>query len=132
MSLTYRKAKRTLAYQEGKPTVYKATQLVFPQVTSDELIQECSNSCGVNPSQTRAVVTALIDRMVHYMTIGHGIKLESFGSFKPVFHAKCVKTSEEATADTITLKKIQFRPGKKFVTMLDDLEVKSASETLND
>lgn len=85
----------------------------------------------MNTSQTRAVMDALINRMVHYMEIGHGVKLGNFGSFKPTFNVKCVKTSEEATAETIKQKKIQFRPGKSFRNMLNDLEIRSASDSLN-
>ena len=34
--------------------------------------------------------------------------------------------------DMVTIKKIQFRPGKAFRTMLNDLEVQSASKTLDE
>ena len=131
MALTYRKAKKVLGFQEGKPTVYKICQLIYTQMKFDQLVNECSIACGVNASQTRAVIDALINRMVAFMQVGHSIRLGDFGSFKPVFNAKCVKTAEEATADTVTIKKIQFRPGKAFRTMLNDLEVQSASKTLD-
>jgi len=127
-----RKAKAVLAYQEGKPTVYKLSQVIFPQVSYDDLVEEISNSCGVNPNQTLSVVTALLNRLIHYMEIGHGVRLGSFGSFIPKIRVKCVKTEEEATVETVQQKVIRFVPGKDFKEMLANMRVESASESLND
>lgn len=132
MGLTFRKVKKTLSFKDDQPEVYKIAQLVYPVVTFEQLVYECSNSCGVNSAQSRAVIDALINRMVHYMEIGHGVKLGDFGSFKPTFNSKCVQDAESATAQTVTQKKIQFRPGKRFRDMLSELEIQSASESLNE
>lgn len=132
MSIQYRKAKIKLNYLEEKPEVYKLRQLTFPQVTPDQLISEISQSQGINTSQTKAVIDALLNRMIHYMSIGHGVNLGSgFGSFKPVFTSKAAKTLEECDETTIRKKKINFYPGKAFKDMLSDLTVTSASETLD-
>jgi len=131
MGLQYRKGKMTLNYKEEKPEVYKLKQLTFPQVTFEQLVEECSVACGVNAAQTKAVLDALVNRMVLLMGIGHGVSLGRFGSFKPMFRSKTAKTLEEATADTISLKKVQFYPGKAFKQMLEDMSVTSASEDLD-
>lgn len=91
------------------------------------MVGEISNSCGVNASQTKAVVTALVDRLIHYMEIGHGVKLDGFGSFKPSFRAKTAKTSEEATAETVTRKIIRFYPAKAFKDMLEGMSIENAN-----
>ena len=83
MALQYRKAKITLNYRETKPEVFKAMQLTYPKVTYEQLVEEIAQSRGVNTNSTRAVVDALLNRLVHYMEIGHGVSLGSFGSFKP-------------------------------------------------
>lgn len=132
MALQFRKTKLTLNFLEDKPEVYKIQQVNLPQITSDELIHECSNSCGVNPSQTKAVVTALVDRLIHYMSIGHGVKLDDFGSWKPSFRAKTAKNIEDATAKTVTRKIIRFYPGKAFKQMISDMPIESAAEALDD
>lgn len=131
MGLQYRKAKMTLTFREEKPEVYKLRQLTYPQVRFAQLVNECSNSCGVNPSQTKAVIDALVNRLVHYMEIGHGVKMGDFGSFKPVFTSKTVRSLKEATLDTVKVKKVVFFPGKAFKDMIDALELESASDTLN-
>ena len=131
MGIQYRKAKMKLSFLEEKPEVFKLRQLTFPQVTFAQLVKECSDSCGVNTAQTKAVLDALINRLVHYMEIGHGVRMGDFGSFKPVFTSKAAKTLEECDETTIRQKKVTFYPGKAFKDMLDSLEVENASDTLN-
>ena len=131
MGLQYRKTKRKLGFLDEKPEVYKIQQLTYPMVTFAQLVSECSNSCGVNTAQTKAVIDALVNRMVHYMEIGHGVKMGDFGSFKPVFTSKVAQTLEEATVDTVKQKKLQFFPGKAFRNMLGELSITAASTALD-
>lgn len=132
MGIQYRKRKITLDYLDDKPTRYKVSQLTYPMVSFAKLVNECSEACGVNKSQTKAVIDALISRIVMYMDLGHGVKVGDFGSFKPVINVKSVKAYEDANADTVRQKKIQFYPGKAFRDMLSELSVQSASEALDD
>ena len=115
-----------LTFREEKPEVFKLKQLTYPAVTFAQLVNECSNSCGVNTAQTKAVIDALVNRLVHYMEIGHGVKMGDFGSFKPTFNAKTARSLKEATLDTVTVKKIQFYPGKAFKQMLSDMTMTEA------
>ena len=131
MGIQYRKAKMKLGFLEEKPEVFKLRQLTFPQVTFAQLVKECSDSCGINTAQTKAVLDALINRLVHYMEIGHGVRMGDFGSFKPIFTSKAAKTLEECNEKTIRQKKIIFYPGKAFREMLSELSVTSASEELD-
>lgn len=131
MGLQYRKTKVTLNFKEDKPERYKIRQLTYPAVTFEELVSECATACGVNAAQTKAVIDALVNRLVHYMEIGHGVQMGQFGSFKPTFTSKTAKTYDEADASTVKRKKVQFYPGKMFKQMLGDLSISSASEGLN-
>lgn len=131
MGVQFRKSKITLNYLDEKPTRYKIQQLTFPQVTYEQLVEEVSQSRGVNTNQTRAVVDALLNRLIHYMEIGHGVSLGTFGSFKPTFTVKAVKTYDDANENTLKVKKIRFYPGGKFTSMLRNLSVTSAGEALD-
>ncbi|MBQ9665233.1 MAG: HU family DNA-binding protein [Bacteroidaceae bacterium] len=130
MGLQYRKGKVKLNYLDEKPEVYKAMQLTYPQVTYEQLVEEIAQSRGVNTNMTRAVVDALLNRLVHYMEIGHGVSLGTFGSFKPVFTSKVAQTLEEVDG-SIRKKKVRFYPGGKFAQMLKGLSVTAASEALD-
>ena len=133
MGLQYRKDKVKLGIMEGKPTVWKARQLTYPQVSYEQLVEEIAQSRGVNSNSTRAVVDALLNRLVHYMEIGHGVSLGTFGSFKPVFNSKVALTADEVeeTVDTCK-KKVRFYPEGQFSKMLKSMSVTAASEALND
>lgn len=131
MGLQYRKSKITLNFLKEKPNRYKIQQLTYPAVTFQQLVNECSKSCGVNPAQTKAVIDALVDRLVHYMEIGHGVQMGNFGSFKPTFTVKSVKEYDNADATTVKAKRVTFYPGKSFKSMLGDLAITQASEYLN-
>ena len=122
MGIMVRKAKMKLTYREGKPEVHKLRQLTYPQVSYEQL---CSmiQIVGVNKAQTKAVIDALLTSLVHYMEIGHGVSLGSFGSFKPTFNSKTAHTLEETTLDTVKVKKIQFYPGGAFKEMLSNLSI---------
>ena len=132
MGLQYRKSKIKLNYLENKPLRYKIQQLTYPAVSFQQLVNECSKSCGVNPAQSKAVIDALADRLIHYMEIGHGVKVGTFGSFKPTFTVKTVKAYDDANASTIRTKRITFFPGGAFKDMLNTLEVSQASDYLNE
>ena len=136
MGMQYRKSKMVLNYRESKPEVWKAKQITFPTVSYEQLVEEIAQSRGVNTNSTRAVVDALLNRLVHYMEIGHGVSLGSFGSFKPTFVSKVAQSAEDIP-DTLVpdgtktrasrfKKKVRFFPGGKFAKMLKSLSLTEA------
>lgn len=132
MAILIRKTKKTLHFLEDKPTVYKAEQVSYPTVTSTMLIDEISQSRGVNEDQTKAVISALVNRIIHYNSVGLGVTVEGFGTFKPGIRAKCAKKIEDADASSVRQKVIHFFPHQKFTNMLNGLSIVAAGETLND
>lgn len=123
MALLYEKREITLNFKQDKPTVYRIAPAKQQQVTFDKLLDEVSNSCGVNRAQVKAAVEALIDRMTLFMDYGMSVKLGDFGSFKPTFNAKAQQTTDDLGADNVRRKKIVFYPGKRFKNMLEKLSV---------
>ena len=73
MSIMARKRKVTLTYRDEKPEVYKLSQLTYPAVTYEQLLGMIQ-IVGVNQAQTRAVVSALLTSLVHYMELGHACR----------------------------------------------------------
>lgn len=127
MALTYVKKEMTLSFRDDKPKVYKIAQQTVPAVTFQQLVTEVAASCGVNATMTKAVVEGLIDRLCHFMELGHGVQVGEFGSFKPVFNSKTKKTKDELSTENITAKKVRFYPGKRFRDMMEDLSVVNQS-----
>lgn len=134
MSIVYRKVKKVLNFMEEKSEVYKLHQLTFPQVKFEELVDECSEACGVNRAQTKVVADAMLNRIIMYMKLGHGVRFGDFGTFKPTFTSKTTKTLNELneeTANTIKRKKVMFFPGGAFRTLMDNMSVVGGSEDLD-
>ncbi|MBR3759023.1 MAG: HU family DNA-binding protein, partial [Bacteroidaceae bacterium] len=82
-------------------------------------------SCGVHRTQTKAVVEALIDRLVHYMDLGMPVRLEEFGTFKPAIQTKVKETAEEVDASNVVRRVVRFYPGKRMKEMLEDLSIQT-------
>ena len=128
MGLTYKKSSRTLNFKEDKPTVQVLKPVRYPTITAEDLAEEIAQTQGVPKTMVLAVIEALINRLIHYMKIGHGVRMGDFGIFKPSFSAKSAETAEELDASLITRKKILFSPGKAFRTMLKNVSVQSVDE----
>lgn len=129
MAFSYIKVETTLNFKKDKPTVYKIAQQTIPPVTFDQMVKDISEACGVNTTMSRAVVEGLINRLCHFMELGHAVKMGDFGTFKPVFTVKTQKSKEELGTDNVTSKKIRFYPGKRFKDMLKRTSLVSMNGT---
>lgn len=123
MPITYSKVKTVLGFKEGKPTVYKITQQTIPAVTFSKLVDEVAQSCAVNPAMSKAVVEAMINRMCHYMELGHMVQMGEFGSFKPTFTTKTQASADKLSAKNVKARKIRFYPGQRFKDMLSNISI---------
>lgn len=123
MAMIVEKRAIKLGYKEDKPTVYKMAAVRQQKVTYDKLLDEVSNSCGVNRSQSKAVVEALIDRMTMFMDYGMGVQMGDFGTFKPAVQSKAKESEEELSTSDVKRLKIRFYPGKRFKNMLAQMSV---------
>ena len=103
MAIIVEKRAIKLGYKDDKPTMYKMAAVRQQKVTYEKLLDEVSNSCGVNRSQSKAVIEALIDRMTMFMDYGMGVQLGDFGTFQPGIMSKAKKTEEEVWYPTSCL-----------------------------
>lgn len=123
MALVFQKVERVLHFKEEKPTVYKIAQQTIPAVTFDQLISEVASSCSVNATMTKAVTEGIINRLIHYMELGHAVRFGEFGTFKPVFTSKTQKSLGELSLQDVKQVKIRFYPGKRFLQMLNNMSI---------
>ena len=125
MALIYEVKKTTLNFKKEKPVVYKVAAVRQQTVKYDALVKEVASSCGVHRTQTKAVVEALIDRLVHYMDLGMPVRLEEFGTFKPAIQTKVKETVEEVDASNVVRRVVRFYPGKRMKEMLEELSIQT-------
>ena len=127
MGLKFQKVETKLHFKEEKPTVYKIQQVSQDPVDYDRLLDEVSNSCGMNRAMVAGSVEGLIDRLCHYIDLGLPVQLGGFGTFKPVFTSKTKKTADELGSDNVTNIKFRFYPGKKLRKTVKNLSVTEMS-----
>lgn len=127
MGLKYQKVETTLHFKKEKPKVFKIQQVAQDPVDYDRLLDEVSNSCGMNRAMVAGSVEGLIDRLCHYVDLGLPVQLGGFGTFKPVFTSKTQKTADELGTDNITNVKFRFYPGKKLRKTVKGLSVSEIS-----
>lgn len=132
MALIYEVKKTTLNFKKEKPTVYKVAAVRQQTVGFDALVKEVGNSCGVHRTQTKAVVEALIDRLIHYMDLGLPVNVGELGSFKPTVRTKVKETAEEVNADNVVSRVVRFYPGKRLKEMLEDLSIQTFGNDLKE
>lgn len=132
MAMIIEKRAIKLGYKEGKPTVYKMAPTRQQNVSYEKLLDEVSNSCGVNRSQSKAVIEALIDRMTMFMDYGMGVQLGDFGTFKPSLQSKCKESEDELSSADVKRLKIRYYPGKRFKNMLAQMSVTTFSDDDDD
>lgn len=123
MGLKYQKVETTLHFKKEKPKVFKIQQVAQDPVDYDRLLDEVSNSCGMNRAMVAGSVEGLIDRLCHYIDLGLPVQLGGFGTFKPVFTSKTQKTAEELGTDNVTNVKFRFYPGKKLRKTVKGLSI---------
>ena len=132
MAMIVEKRAIKLSYKKEKPIVYTMAAVRQQSVSYEKLLDEVSNSCGVNRAQSKAVIEALIDRMTMFMDYGMGVKLGDFGTFKPTLQCKAKETEDELTSNDVKRLKIRYYPGKRFKNMLAQMSVTSFDDDDDD
>lgn len=112
--LIVRKAKKKIVRPDGMHDAWIYQSPALPVVEFDKIVQDCSESCGENPSKTVGVVTALINRISNLLSIGRAVEIEGIGTLKPVINSKAADTAEGLGDPTTAIKgiKIRFYPHK--------------------
>lgn len=123
MAISYKKVEMVLNFRKDKTKVYKIAQQTLPAVTSNQLIEEVANSCSVNKTMSRAVIEAMINRLCHYMELGHAVQVGEFGTFKPTITVKTQKDAKDLSVKDVKRKKIRFYPGKRFKELMSSMSV---------
>ena len=110
--IVVRKARKKIVRPDGQHDAWIYQSPALPIITFKELVKECAESCGENPSKTMGVVTALMDRVSHYLKIGRTVQIDGIGTLKPVINSASAETSEALgePADSIKGVKVRFYP----------------------
>lgn len=107
-----RKAKKKIVRPDGmhEAWVYQSTGTT--PITFKQVVQECAASCGEPSNKTLGVVTALVDRIAHYLELGRQVQIDGIGTLKPVINSASAATADELGQPTESIKgvKVRFYP----------------------
>lgn len=116
-----RRSAVTLSYREGKPTVYKLRQLIFPGIKHKQLVKYISNSAHIPESTVEAAIAGIIEAIVYFVVNGHRVVFPRFGGFYMGVKAKTANTAEECTiSDTLTACRLLFAPVSELRELIMD------------
>lgn len=123
MALLYQKVEMKLNFSKEKPTVYKIAQQTIPPVTFKQLVSDVAESCGVNATMTKAVIEGLINRIGHFIELGHAVQMGEFGTLKPTFTSKTQKDAEDLSLKDVRSIKLRYYPGQRFKDILKSMGI---------
>lgn len=132
MPLGYKVQKKTFGFDKTKTEKYVATAQRNHTVSYEDILQEVAKQSRLSGGEVYSAIEALINVSITFMKQGHGVKLGDFGIFKPTFSAQSQETAENATAESITRKRILFQPGKKLKEFIGGLSVVSYDDSETD
>jgi predicted histone-like DNA-binding protein len=94
------------------------------------IAKRISDKSTLNEIDVKAVLEGFIQVIPEILADGYTVDLEEFGNF----HITCTSTASD-TAETVTASNIekvnaQFRPGKLFQNVLDNIEFKKEAAVL--
>lgn len=89
----------------------------------DEIADRIQARSSMTKGDAYGVLLQTSDIIFEELMEGNPVEIEGIGTLYPVFNAKAVNTLEEVTADTITRRKIAFRPTKKLREKFQSIKV---------
>lgn len=107
-ALNLRKREQTLGFLEEKPTVYGLQIIRGNVIGHNEIVQYAAKACNAPTNDVDTALNALLDAITYFTANGHGVQVDGLGTFKMVANAKCAKTLEECTTETLRKTKVRF------------------------
>lgn len=120
MALDVEIKKMTLNFTKDKTVKYVATANRGNVVSWDKLVNIIHLQSGISKAQIRSTVLSLVDSMAVYLTEGHGVRLDDFGTFLP---AVVSDSADEADKAGVKRFKVSFVPSKALRTMVSGISI---------
>lgn len=123
MSIQYKVVKQIFGFDKSKTPHYLVKPVISGVLPFDKVRSQVTQICGIHRGTVNVVIDGLLDIMVNNLDMGHSIQLGEFGTLRPGIRAKAQATEEEANAETIYCRKINFTPGRLLKNFLRDASI---------
>lgn len=109
---------------EGKRKVYPHADH-YKVIDTEALTKEIAEQMGFNSGITKGVVDALVNRITHYIEVGHPVKVDGLGVFYVSLGMKDGVKAEELkqegeryNTNDVTIKKVTFNADRNWMRAL--------------
>lgn len=113
MSLLYEFYRNPQSDKNEKRT-YHPRVVPMGRIDTEQLTREIQQECSLTRSDVKAVLAALADKMVHYLSEGNRVYLEDIGYFK--VNLQCneeINTIDDKGVGKVSFKSISFRADER-------------------
>ncbi len=119
-------ARKNPTNQEAPPKYYAVVN-ASGEVNQRDISMEISERSTVTPTDSVAVIEALLAMIPKMLADGRIVKLGEFGSFYTSVSSEGTDTPEEFRRTNINATRVRFRPGKVFMRALQAAEFRKVS-----
>jgi len=123
MGIRYKVVKQVFGFDKTNTPRYVVRPVISGVLTFDKVRTQVMQICGAHRGTVNLVIDGLIDVMINNLEMGHSVQLGDFGTIRPGIRAKAQNSEEDATADTIYRRRINFVPGKLLNNFLQDVSM---------
>jgi len=94
---------------------YHARPVHFSNVSGDELVKNICNRGSLHLAEVKAVLTALNETLVDFLSKGHQVQVPGIGGFHISLSCPETRRPSDTRAASIKVKTVTVRPEKDFV-----------------
>ncbi|MDD3037939.1 HU family DNA-binding protein [Bacteroides sp.] len=125
MALDVEIKKMTLNFTKDKVVKYVASANRGNVVQWDKLVNIIHLESGIAKQQVRSVIATLVDSMAVYLSEGHGVRLDDFGTFLPAVVSDSADTADKAGVKRV---KVTFMPSKALRDMVSGISISTENQ----
>ncbi|WP_239059601.1 DNA-binding protein [Bacteroides sp. 224] len=125
--MQYKVVKQIFGFDQSKTEKYVVKSVTGEMLEFNKVRNQVTQMCGIHRGTVNLVIDGLLDVLVNNLDMGHSVQLGEFGVLRPGFRTKAQDTKEDANADAVYRRKINFVPGKMLKNFLKDVSITRAS-----
>lgn len=123
MSLLFVRVLRKITVGATPGMKYLARIKKKKTIKFDEMSDRIQSRSSVTKGDAYGVLIQFSEIMIEELLEGNPVEIAGVGTISPEFSAKAVDTLDEVTVDTITRRKLGFRPSKKLREKMQSIKI---------
>jgi predicted histone-like DNA-binding protein len=100
----------------------------LPAIDRKVFIEDMVRNTSLTKNEAATALDYLFERVPHYISLGHTVKLGDLGFFRATLCSEGSDTAEEATTDKVTAKRVHFIFGKELRDRIKRISIEKYPE----